>query len=290
MHEASDIEQIELAVQEYRTSKYVESEGTLEDLLKQKEWCSNATYDETSKTTKVTMENCAHQYGILEDGTITKLGTSKNNNITLSGKLPVGIYTLRYEDENGIMTNYADICSLEIKSSGEDATYKGLIDENCAPVGATTIGVYNSNGEKVDNIDLGSLDVSYLNSKQYSFAAISDTHIMSTSETASDKFKQALQYLESNSESIEFTTICGDMATSGSDSNLSSYKSIVDTYTTKPVYAISGNHEASNKDKPLTMNSLKPYTNQDLYYSFIKDNDVYIMLGISNPYGVYQRR
>lgn len=285
MHEASDIEQIELAVEEYKISKYTEPTGTLEDLLKQKDWCSNAIYDGASKTTKVTMKNCGHQYGILENGTITKLGTSKNNNITLSGKLPAGIYTLRYEDSNGVMTNYADICTLEIKGSGEDAIYEGLIDENCAPVGATTIGVYNSNGEKVDNIALGSLDSSYLNEKQYSFAAISDTHIMTTNETASNKFQQALQYMGSSSENIDFITICGDMATSGSDSNLSSYKSIVDTYATKPVYAISGNHEASNKDKPLSMNSLNPYTNQNLYYSFTKDNDIYIMLGISNPYG-----
>lgn len=201
----------------------------------------------------------------------------KQNIILLSGDLPVGVYTLRYEDANGTMSDYDDICELEITTPGEDVAYNGFIPENCAPIGATAIGVYNASDEKVDEITLGSLDASHLNQKQYSFAAISDTHI--GAQTAENDLKNALEYFESDAD-IEFTTICGDLTLGGSETNLNLYKSIVANYATKPVYAISGNHETNASFAPLAMDSLTPYTGQDLYYSFTRGDDVYIMMGM----------
>ena len=204
-----------------------------------------------------------------------KAGLSNDNTISLSSDLPVGIYTLKYENNQGIMTEFADICSLEITDEEKGAEYKGLIKENCAPVGATNIGVYNSNGEKVEEIPLNNLDSSYLGEKLYSFAAISDTHV--GANTGESDFRNALTYFESDSD-IKFTAICGDLTLSGLNQNLTSYKSIIDNYSTKPVYGISGNHEANIGY--LGMETLKPYTGQDLYYSFTYNNDVYIMVGM----------
>ena len=151
--------------------------------------------------------------------------------------------------------------------------YTHFIPENIAPNGTKRIGVYDSNGQKVFGVALGRLGLPSSN-KQYSFCALSDVHI--TYDTASADFQRALTYVE-NSD-CAFTCICGDLTGDGSDNQMSEYKRLVDTYAkTKPVYAISGNHESSldyvNYDRTT------PYTGKPLYYSFTQGNDVFIMLG-----------
>ncbi len=196
-------------------------------------------------------------------------------NIVLQNNLPVGTYTLFYEDNNGILKEYSQICSLEITDTKEDTVYNGFITENCSPYNATNIGIYNSLNIKVGDIPLNSLKLTNLGEKLYSFAAVSDTHI--GAQTAESDFINALTYFENYPE-IEFIAIAGDLSLSGTDENLSKYKSIIDSYTTKPVYAITGNHEAARGY--LTLENMLPYTNQNLYYSFEKGNDVYIMVGM----------
>lgn len=197
--------------------------------------------------------------------------------LTLPTSFPVGKYTLRYERFGMVLSDYAEICTLEVDGSGNDVSYDNLIEANTAPADATNIGIYNEENEKVGDIDLGDLVAPNLGSKLYSFAAFSDVHI--GSKTAESDFKNALEYVE-NSPDVEFTTICGDFIHTASDtSQLTNYKAIVDTYTTKPVFAISGNHEAGLNN--LGMEDLKPYTGQDLYYSFSFGNDVFIMVGNS---------
>lgn len=150
--------------------------------------------------------------------------------------------------------------------------YRHLIPENTAPVGAKSIGVYGSNGKKVYNIPLGGLTPPS-GKKLYSFCALADIHL--TYDTANTDFQRALTHAESN---CDFTCIAGDLTSTGSDeSQLALFKSIVDTYSpTKPIYAITGNHEHYDgySDK-----YLEKYTGQPLYYSFTKDNDVFIMVG-----------
>ncbi len=193
--------------------------------------------------------------------------------ITLDAALPNDNYTLKYEDEAGVMGDYEEICS--IKPAEE---YNGFVKENIAPQGATKIGVYNSKGERVGSIALAEAFKANLGSKLYSFGAISDVHIgISTSE---NDFKNALTFFENDSD-VEFTAITGDFTHSASEAQLDKYKEIVDNYSTKPVYAISGNHELNASFAPLSKESLKPWTGQDLYYSVEKGDDVYIMLGLS---------
>lgn len=194
-----------------------------------------------------------------------------------SGILPVGKYTLRYVDADGVMEDYAEIFSFKITKEGENAQYKGFIPENCAPVGATAIGVFNSSNEKVKELSLGSLKTSGLGKKLYSFAALSDSHI--GVRTGEEDLTAALQYFE-NEEDIAFTVICGDLTHNGDDEQLTTWKSITDTYSSTPVYGISGNHEAGGPFSPLSMDALEPYTGQDLFYSFTHGDDVYIMVGM----------
>ena len=151
--------------------------------------------------------------------------------------------------------------------------YEHFIRENIAPVGAKSIGMYDSSGKRVGSIALGRLKPP-TEDKLYSFSAISDVHI--TVATANTDFQRALTFAENN---CDFTCICGDLTVTGSDSELTQYKSIIDTYAkTKPVYAISGNHETCTGEY-MTSERIKTYTGHGLYYSFTKGNDVFIMLG-----------
>ena len=208
--------------------------------------------------------------------TVSLVPNEKYKEIVLTN-MPVGTYTLKYEDLTGVISEYETICTINVLDDNEEFFYDGFISKNCAPVGAVCIGVYDSDNKRVAELALDTLLVDDLGEKLYSFAAISDTHI--GVKTGAEDFQNALAYFESDSD-IAFTTICGDLTHSGNEEQLSLFKSIVDKNTAKPVYGISGNHEALGPMTPLAMDALKPYTGQDLYYSFEYGDDVYIMLGI----------
>ena len=153
-----------------------------------------------------------------------------------------------------------------------------LIAQNIAPAGAKSLGVYDGNGRKVATIPLGRLtppDGEML----YRFLALADIHL--TYDTANEDFQRALTYAEAN---CDFTCIAGDLTSQGSiESQFVTYKNIVDTYApTKHVYAITGNHEHYDgySDK-----YLEKYTGYPLYYSFEKDDDVFVMVGHYGSYG-----
>lgn len=154
--------------------------------------------------------------------------------------------------------------------------YEALILQNVALPSARRIGIYNSNGNRVGQIPLDTLTPPAIAQRQYSFAALSDVHIVYT--TAADDFKKALTYLN-DSEDVAFTCICGDLTDDGTAEELSRYKAIVDSHSADtPVYAIVGNHE-SYDGTPVTTSKIQPYTGQPLYYSFPYGNDVFIMCG-----------
>lgn len=158
--------------------------------------------------------------------------------------------------------------------------YTNFIPENTTPTNIKTIGVYDAEGKRLFGIMPSYLSPA-LNSddKLYSFCAISDVHI--SYDTASADFQRALTYADAN---CDFTCICGDLTSQGTDSELAQYKSIVDNYAkTKPVYAIGGNHETVSKD--MTYDRLVPYTGMPMYYSFEQGNDVFIMLSHYGKYG-----
>ncbi len=226
----------------------------------------------------VVLENAFEAVGISLIDETDDIGTvGSDKTITLYGsKVADGTYTLKYEHSGTPLVGYADICSLTI-TDGVDVGYQGLIAENCAPVGATAIGVYNSLGDKVDDIALGPLATSVLGEKLYSVGVLSDSHV--GANTGEDDLIAALQYFEKE-EDIAFTAICGDLTHRGTDEELSKWKAITNTYSSTPVYGISGNHEAAGPFSPLSQDALRPYTGQDLYYSVTIGDDVYIMVGM----------
>lgn len=156
------------------------------------------------------------------------------------------------------------------------AQYSDFISENVAPKTARRIGVYNSKGNRVGYIPLGSLAFPDIGEKLYSFGALSDTHLQYNS--AQEDFKHAMIYLN-DTEDVDFICISGDLTSGGTDSELAQYKQYVDTYSPNtPVYAVAGNHESyRGADLP---DVIEQYTGYPLYYSFTHGNDVFIMLGI----------
>ncbi len=210
-----------------------------------------------------------------DDGEITDtVGImDSNHTITLNDTLPTGIYTLKYEDANGVMSAYADICSLE---SG--ASYDDFIVQNTAPQTATKIGVYSSSGDRVGSVAFASTFKPNLGNKLYSFGALADIHI--DSDQAKSDFQNALTYL-SNNENVDFICIPGDLTTYCTDEELATYKTYVDSYSSVPVYASTGNHDTITKRGSDVSSIISNYTGNPLYYSFTKGNDVYIMLGIN---------
>lgn len=162
--------------------------------------------------------------------------------------------------------------------------YRHFIPQNTAPAGTQRIGVYDSTGRKVCSVPLGKL-VPTSGEPLYRFMALADTHL--TYETANADFQRALTYAEAN---CDFTCIAGDLTSAGSitegaTNEMALYKSIVDTYApTKPVYAISGNHETSY-GVYVTDERIRPYTGNGLHYSFTINHDVFIMVGY---YGAYK--
>ena len=153
--------------------------------------------------------------------------------------------------------------------------YKDFIPENVALPNVRRIGIYDSNGNRVGQIPLGSLTPPTQGQKQYSFGALSDVHIVY--DTATSDFQKALNYLN-NDEDVAFTCICGDLTDDGSVTQLQQYKNAVDAYAgNTPVYAIAGNHEATTEHN--TTARIQPYTGKPLYYSFSHNDDVFIMVG-----------
>ena len=150
--------------------------------------------------------------------------------------------------------------------------YNHLIPQNIATYDATNIGVYNGRGKKLGGFGLQNLRLPTLGEKQYSFGALSDVHI--TAETATTDLHEALRYLSIDSDA-SFACICGDLTDTGTETEFTTYKNIVDAYDI-PVYAIAGNHEYYNT---VSNAYLETYTGHPLYYTFTQGNDVFIMLG-----------
>lgn len=159
--------------------------------------------------------------------------------------------------------------------------YPHFIPENAAPYGAKRIVVSNSEGVEIARFPLGSLALPVMGDKLYSFGALSDVHVNST--TAMAQFKNALEYFN-NTEKVAFTCIAGDLTDSGQSTQFDAYMAAVAPYSAQvPVYEITGNHDVQNTNVApfLTKESTQTYIGHDMYYSFTHGDDVFIMFGMS---------
>lgn len=160
------------------------------------------------------------------------------------------------------------------------AQFEDFISENVALPGALSIGVYDKNGNRVGEIPLGSLTPPNRSKMLYKVGVLSDIHL--PMQTGEEDFQRAMEYLV-EVEQVDFVTICGDLTHNGTNSELANYKAKVNAYRgSTPVYAIAGNHEnyPSGVAEGDIEGRIEVYTGYPLYYSFTKDNDVYIMVGI----------
>ena len=153
------------------------------------------------------------------------------------------------------------------------AQFNDFIPQNVATQGARRIGIYDSNGNRVGFIPLGSLTPPIVGQKLYSFGALSDVHY--PYDTAPEDFHRALTYLN-DTEDVAFTCICGDLTSEGTDTELTAYKNAVSTYSPNtPVYAMCGNHDVRSN----LMDSMQNYTGKPNYFSINYGNDVFIFVG-----------
>ncbi len=213
---------------------------------------------------------------------------NNERNIVIYTELLSDTYTLKYEDENGIISSYSDVCQIEVNDSVEIAAYTALIKQNVAPLCATKIGVYNSSDERVGSVTFPSDFTVSQEDKLYSFGAISDTHLgqSPTSKndyytTSTDDFITAMKYYTEVSD-VDFIAHCGDVTVYSTEEELQLYNSLVSEYCSNidiPVAA--GNHEEYLYN---SSDYLESYTGNPLYYSFTHNNDVYIIVGIMSSH------
>lgn len=153
--------------------------------------------------------------------------------------------------------------------------YSSLIKENTAPKNVGHIGVYNSSGVKIGKIKTGSLTLPDVGKRLYSFGAVSDIHLQA--ETAQADFEKALTYFN-EVEKVDFICVCGDLSNSGLVSEHRPYINLVNTYSPNtPVYECTGNHDVAS----VTGGNIGSMTGNPLYYTFTKENDLFIMFGMS---------
>lgn len=164
--------------------------------------------------------------------------------------------------------------------------YKGFIPQNVAPKGAKRIGVYDSNGNRVGSMRLGTLSRP-TKTKLFSFGLISDLHVTAERTETSTHFDNALTYFEE--QGCLFCCHAGDMTNIGfwynaDDTEIylgqfAEYKRIRGLHLNLPVCGICGNHENYNKVITENLTELQTYTGHGLYYSIQQGNDLFIFIG-----------
>ena len=192
-----------------------------------------------------------------------------------------GEYTIAYADDNGVLSNFASICTVN-PTVENPVTYSHFNDVQMIPKYATKL-VAQKGGETKAEFTIPT-NKRFTNGNYgehlYSFGAISDIHL--SVETAESDFEIALTYLDSN-ENVAFTCVSGDCANNGTEEQLTTFKNIVNQKSPNtPVYATNGNHELYNTS--FSDELWNTYVNNTRDYVFTHNNDVFIMFGITGGY------
>lgn len=202
-----------------------------------------------------------------------------NYTLTLNSSLKAGVYTLYYENSNGILPDYAPVCTVPVKKKGEGAVISTLIPENWIPDGCMRIGVYDKQNKKVGYIPLGSDFQRNPGAKLYTFAALSDVHL--PLETGPEDFERALHYIN-NETDASFICISGDLTYNGTPEELTAVREMIDRHSPNlPVYLSSGNHDIDHYIIANNRILFEKYTGNPLCHSFTHGNDVFIMFGVA---------
>jgi hypothetical protein len=164
--------------------------------------------------------------------------------------------------------------------------FNDFINENVAPYTASSIGVFNSNGELVGKIPLNNFKPNY-GERLFRFGVLSDVHNNNVDSQSNEDiidFENALSFFNEK-ESVNITCICGDITQGGRPAQFAVYKGIVDdkSYNT-PVYTTTGNHDCPTSGD-LNNDDWEPYTGNKKTFEFTKNignKDVhFIFLGMN---------
>lgn len=212
---------------------------------------------------------------------------TESNNIFMYG-FDDSSYTLKLEDNNGVLDSFADVCVMKPKMlSNNNIIYqnKDLINYNIAPYSATKIGVYDSSNVRVAEMPLENFKPVY-GTRLYRFGLLADVHnnagANSGSENASSESREdlerALKFFN-DKESVWATCIAGDLTDTGAEDQLQIYKTNVDTNSPNtPVYACAGNHDCRSNVSDAIW---EQYTGNKRCFEITKGNDHFLFFGMS---------
>ena len=121
--------------------------------------------------------------------------------------------------------------------------FNAFLDCNVAPQKASSIGIYDSNGNKVGTIPLFNLKKRQ-GAKLYSFGLISDLHmqVTDTYDSQNDLYRAFNFFTE---QGIDMTCCCGDISDTNTLQEYINFKTIKDQYPNMSFYSCTGNHDCS---------------------------------------------
>ena len=191
-----------------------------------------------------------------------------------------GDFDFYYSKNNNNITDYEPIFSLSLVENKEK-TFNYLNNFNIAPYEANSISVCKKGSKQIISNSLLPenfiFDNNLYGEKKYSFGVLSDVHLDGdgTDEAnSSSDFIRALNFFNSKTD---FVCISGDICNENGYNELNIYKNIIDSNFSKPVYVSRGNHDCR-----YFLNDFNTYTNCDLYFEQIYNDDIFIFLGMSN--------
>ena len=149
--------------------------------------------------------------------------------------------------------------------------YESFINSNVAPYSAAAIGIFNSNGELINKINIDGFKPSYTD-RLFRFGILSDVHnnnVGSQSNEDIADLTNALSVLNSI-ESVNMTCICGDITQGGRPAQFAVYRDTVSTNSPNtPVYTTTGNHDCPSSGGLLDTD-WEPYTGNAKTFEIIK--------------------
>lgn len=164
--------------------------------------------------------------------------------------------------------------------------YESFINFNVAPYSAAAIGIFNSNGELINKINIDGFKPSYTD-RLFRFGILSDVHnnnVDSQSNEDIADLTNALSVLNSI-ESVNMTCICGDITQGGRPAQFAVYRDTVSTNSPNtPVYTTTGNHDCPSSGGLLDTD-WEPYTGNAKTFEIIKQiggkNVPFLFLGMN---------
>ena len=164
--------------------------------------------------------------------------------------------------------------------------YESFINSNVAPYSAAAIGIFNSNGELINKINIDGFKPSYTD-RLFRFGILSDVHnnnVGSQSNEDIADLTNALSVLNSI-ESVNMTCICGDITQGGRPAQFAVYRDTVSTNSPNtPVYTTTGNHDCPSSGGLLDTD-WEPYTGNAKTFEIIKQiggkNVPFLFLGMN---------